>query len=289
MKEIRDIIDWLIKLEDLANKLYTDCAEYFKDDVTLRDFLLKAANDEVLHYNTVKAAAAHLDQLQLRSIAIDLDTEAREKLEAPLNTGFDLLENKKLTKEELFDIIGKIELTEWNDIFIYIVNQFKNQFSDFKDIAINMQNHKRYIEKFLHERSGGSQDLETLNSLTPVWKEKILIVEDDPEIIDLLIAILQDEGEVFTAENGREALDLLEKEYFKVILSDINMPVMNGIEFFENTKKKNPEINSRFIFFTGNPTEENRSFLKKHKLDFILKPAPVTEIRTKVQKLLNRE
>jgi len=61
------------------------------------------------------------------------------------------------------------------------------------------------------------------------------------------------------------------------------MPVMNGIDFFENSKEKHQGINSRFIFFTGNPTPENLSFFKKYDLDYMIKPALVTEIQTRIQ------
>lgn len=68
---------------------------------------------------------------------------------------------------------------------------------------------------------------------------KILIAEDDPFLGKIMGNYLKDEGlEVDTAKNGAEALDLIDKNGYKVILLDLVMPVKSGFDVLEELKKK---------------------------------------------------
>ena len=62
--------------------------------------------------------------------------------------------------------------------------------------------------------------------------KKVLFVDDEVLILYMLNEFFQDQGdfEIFTARNGQEALELIEKEKISVIFTDIQMPVMNGLE-----------------------------------------------------------
>lgn len=69
-------------------------------------------------------------------------------------------------------------------------------------------------------------------------QKEILIVEDDPNIQDVLMLALEFEGyKVVSANNGREALDILPQLNPGLILLDLMMPIMNGWEFVEKIKK----------------------------------------------------
>ena len=63
-------------------------------------------------------------------------------------------------------------------------------------------------------------------------KTKILLVEDDMGMREVLRDILEDEGfEITTAENGKVALTQIENYHFDLVLTDLKMPQMDGIEF----------------------------------------------------------
>jgi two-component system chemotaxis response regulator CheY len=68
----------------------------------------------------------------------------------------------------------------------------------------------------------------------------VLIVDDSVSIREIIKRVLDisgfDVGELFEADNGREALDLLQAEWIDVVISDINMPVMNGIALLEQIR-----------------------------------------------------
>ena len=68
---------------------------------------------------------------------------------------------------------------------------------------------------------------------------KILIVEDDTELCQLFSHVLEKNGyHTRMVSNGQEALDALAEEYVELIISDIMMPVMNGIEAARNIRRK---------------------------------------------------
>lgn len=71
--------------------------------------------------------------------------------------------------------------------------------------------------------------------------EKILYVDDELINLQLFKFNFQKDFNLFLASSGKEALDILEKEPIQVIISDLKMPGMNGIELIKTIKKKDPE------------------------------------------------
>lgn len=94
-----------------------------------------------------------------------------------------------------------------------------------------LQNEKDSYHQKKEERNPGSQ-------------RKVLIVDDERYIRQLLSLMLTNEGyAVLEAENGREALEKLKNSTVEMIITDLRMPQMNGIEFVRELKKQ-PNCNS---------------------------------------------
>ena len=73
--------------------------------------------------------------------------------------------------------------------------------------------------------------------------KRILVADDEMSIRLLYSEELREEGyEVFTASNGREALEVVEKEPLDLIILDIKMPEMNGIEVLRRIKEQHPNL-----------------------------------------------
>jgi two-component system response regulator HydG len=86
-------------------------------------------------------------------------------------------------------------------------------------------------------------------------KEKILLVDDNVDFIDSVKDVLEDEGyHVVAALSGEEAVSLTLKEAFDLVLMDIKMPGMNGVESLVKMKEKSPDI--KVILFTAYAIEE---------------------------------
>src|SRR3989304_6181730 len=89
-------------------------------------------------------------------------------------------------------------------------------------------------------------------------KSTILVVEDDPAMMVALRDILEGEGyAVLPPAAGRSALQALADELPALILSDISMPIMDGIELFEMVRKEPRTAGIPFIFLTARGTSED--------------------------------
>lgn len=82
----------------------------------------------------------------------------------------------------------------------------------------------------------------------------ILVVEDEFSLREMISIILQDEGfATREAENGKQAIALLEQHVFDLILSDVSMPVMDGLELGKHCKAYYPQI--PFVLMSGGSRE----------------------------------
>jgi DNA-binding response OmpR family regulator len=122
-----------------------------------------------------------------------------------------------------------------------------------------------------------------------IFQEKILVVDDDKNMADMLLAILSQEGLVECASNGEEALGSLDADYCAAIITAVEMPVMNGIEFYNRAVKKYPHIKERFLFLVED-TELTKyiSFFEKNNLKYRVKTSQMEMIREAVTDILNR-
>lgn len=118
----------------------------------------------------------------------------------------------------------------------------------------------------------------------------LLVVEDDPAMLIALRDILEAAGyQVSTAHNGEVALDVLRQLEPSLILSDISMPVMDGLELFEKVRKRPGGTAVPFIFLTARGTREEIFAAKKLGVDdYITKPVTSQELLAAVQARLKR-
>lgn len=97
-------------------------------------------------------------------------------------------------------------------------------------------------------------DLAVSETMTATAKQRILLVDDDPAIRQILVRLLVEEDYlVMTAANGLEALALTGTTTFDLVLLDLNMPVKNGWETFEQLSAKNPLM--PIILITARPNQ----------------------------------
>ena len=115
---------------------------------------------------------------------------------------------------------------------------------------------------------------------------KILIADDEAGWRELLLYELQVEGyEVLTAENGFRALQILGDEKVDLVITDICMAGMDGVDFIETFKKKNPE--QKVLFITGYAVEEKlKKAQKLGAVPYLEKPFNMDDLFSTVRKIL---
>jgi signal transduction histidine kinase len=119
-------------------------------------------------------------------------------------------------------------------------------------------------------------------------KEKVLLVDDEQDIRDVLQIALWDAGyEVITAEEGRQAIELFRKEFPPIVITDIKMPGMDGIQLLKLIKADNAETEVIMITGHGDMDLAIRS-LKHEATDFITKPINVDALEIALRRARER-
>lgn len=111
----------------------------------------------------------------------------------------------------------------------------------------------------------------------------ILVVDDDAMNLKRTKVILQKHYDMLFAESGQEALEILKKEKIDMVLLDIAMPDMNGIETFEHMKEES--INIPVIFLTASGDEDDvLDALSLGAVNYLKKPFVPQELLKRVAK-----
>jgi two-component system response regulator YesN len=119
---------------------------------------------------------------------------------------------------------------------------------------------------------------------------KLLVVDDEPIIRKGIIKLINYEelavGSIFEASDGRSALEIVKREKPDIILADINMPVMDGLEFASKAKEVNRD--SKIAMITGyNYFDYAVAALKAGVDDYVVKPVSKDDIKQLLVKLIH--
>lgn len=117
-------------------------------------------------------------------------------------------------------------------------------------------------------------------------KPRILVVDDEESIREFLEIMLKKEGyEITTAEDGQIALDLMKKKSFDMVISDMQMPNVTGMELLKKVKEQSPDI--VFMMITAFATTETAvEAMKIGAFDYITKPFKIDEVRINIANAL---
>ena len=113
-------------------------------------------------------------------------------------------------------------------------------------------------------------------------KPRILIVEDEPDALEVIEELFRNEGyETQTARNGLEALAIIDNREPDILISDLYMPDMDGMKLLDEVSNRFPEVST--IMMTGHKDVNNAvKALQKGARDFILKPFDLKDFLLKV-------
>lgn len=117
---------------------------------------------------------------------------------------------------------------------------------------------------------------------------RVLVVDDEKSMCDLLEIMLKKDGyEVRTTTDPREALELVEREPFHLVLTDVRMPEIDGFQVLRRVKEVQPETLVIMITAYGSP-EGAVEAMKQGAYDYITKPFRVDEVKLVIKKALER-
>lgn len=283
---MKKLVKWLREIEHNANDLYLNAANVFSGDSQFKAFLEHIAEDEAWHYHVMGSAAEYFSSTPPPVPVISVDKETSDKVINFFSDMRERLEKETISKEEFIEKIVEAELSEWNDIFLYVVNILREKTNEFKYPVIKIQDHMKKILKFLEKTSNHSNLLNKLKALPPVWTENILIVDEEEMITTLIKSLLNRDGNIDVANNGEVALNYLEEKFYKLIISDIEMPIMDGITFFKKAIAKFPSLHKRFLFMSGDLSPDIKAFFNENHLKYLSKPMKIRVLREAASEII---
>ena len=120
-------------------------------------------------------------------------------------------------------------------------------------------------------------------------QEKILLIDDESHVLELLSVALEDEEyRILQAKNGKEALSQFKKEKPHVILLDIRMPDMNGLEVLRQIKESN-QISSVIMMSAYGAMETVLEAIKRGAYDYLTKPVDLEKVKVLIRRALEAQ
>src|SRR3989344_7154516 len=120
-------------------------------------------------------------------------------------------------------------------------------------------------------------------------KEKILIIDDDPDILDVLTLALSEYYEILAANNGEEGLKLAQSKAPDLVITDYKMPVMDGRQFCQTLKKDILLQHIPVIMLTGKGEVKDKvGGIDAGADDYVVKPFEPEELLARIKMILRR-
>jgi CheY-like chemotaxis protein len=283
---MKKLIRWLIDKEKKAERCYSNAAALFSGEKELAGFLRILAEDEKRHREILTKGAEFIQKSCCPPV-ISVDRETTRKINISFKGVEKNIARGSLTKEDLFDCIVTIEYSELNDLFVYVINTLRECPGDFYASAEELEEHKKYIEKFFEADPSLGRFLERIRRL-PSVSERVLMVDASESSVELFKAILKDKAVVEGAADGKEALEKIRGRTFSAIITDVRVPLIDGIELYKKAIERYPRMNKRVLFFTAYEDAEKVAFFKRNNLNYFVKPVSIKEIKETVSEILTR-
>ncbi|MEJ5228044.1 response regulator [Thermodesulfovibrio sp.] len=118
--------------------------------------------------------------------------------------------------------------------------------------------------------------------------EKILIVDDEPDMLKLLSMILREKTpyEITTTNNPIEAVELAKEGNFDLVITDLKMPGLDGLQLLEEVKKRDEDVPVIIIITAYGTIDAATEAIEKGGFDFITKPFKKEQILFTIEKAL---
>lgn len=273
------------EMEERAGRIYWKAGIAAANDAGLQGLLKGLSHEEDEHMRLLLNLEGHIKSTE-ELASLDVNEEAVKSTSDYFGLAEKRIDAGRLTNENLVDCVATTETSEWNAEFLKVINALKENSRLFIPVAARIQQHKRSVERFIASRPGFNRFLTGMRSLPDVWSERLLIVDDDRAVADVVTAVLEEEGDVDCAADGLEAMEKIKSGYYAAIVSDYSMPVMNGMELLRKAEESFPGIRRRFLFFTSD--YDGIEHLKEKGVRTLMKPASAGELACEVASILAR-
>lgn len=125
---------------------------------------------------------------------------------------------------------------------------------------------------------------------TAHFEKTVLVVDDEELLLELFLQLFEESGyQVDTTVSGRNAVTMLERKDYNLIIMDYKMPDMGGKALYLWLKNRKPHLADRVLFITGDTlSRETEAFLDETGLPYLAKPFGIQDAKTLVYQFLER-
>jgi len=278
---LEQFIDEAIQLELNAAEIYTIFSETIPEDANFWATLAWEEKNHAAVLKTGKDVLIPIDQFpgNILPNVIQVLVDTNYWLNS-LKEQF--LENKP-DRKTAFSIAIKIESSAGEQHFQSVMDTPSDSsiLKILQELCEDDIHHLNRIQEYMksHDQPGEVSENNPKN---------ILIVINDDSIAKLLKTILESEGHIDIAGNGRAGLQKVQDKDYGLIVSAVEMPIVDGIQFYNEAKGVYTDPQKRFLFFTSEPSSERILFFKNEDVRYLTKPATVNEIRAAALSILGQ-
>jgi len=287
--DIGDVVSWIESIEQFVGRLYTSAAKTFANDKNFSKFLTRLAEDEQSHAQFMSMVSAYLREKQKQCILdIALDRKTRDRVETPLKRFEEHLAGKSISKRRVVEYMARAESSELNPVFLYIVGKFGEMNREAERMTAEIQSHLFRIQDYINALPQDLKPSIDVGTLPAVWEQRFLVVDDHGSLRELVTSLLSRRGSVEAVAGGGDGLEMVREHFYNGVVSDIQMPGMDGFEFYQRAVECEPKLSKHFLFYSADITPEREAYLKKNKLRFLRKPFALSEFMTTIDQLVRQ-
>jgi len=286
-QHLNDIIGWLRRMEDLAFHYYQESADRFSAPSPLLSFLTQMAMDKAWRFHLMGSAKELLRGFELQGgPVIDIDAETWQNVELPLKKGFHKLKQDTLQQTDLVESICSAEFSEWNEIFLYVLDICREYSRTFEPVLHTLRDHGRRIESLMEDLPDDLRCYRSHQNRPGLWEYRLLIFDRKGPSAALFARLLAQFGPVVMVSDDREALDEIRRQLYSVVVCNVDTLQGNGTDFFDRIHHADPELAQRILLLAGDVSAELESYCKTHSLPIIRKPITISQFQKAVRRML---
>jgi len=283
---LTELVGWLVSVERLAHDVYRATADALSADASVSGFVSSLADNEAEHADLMaEIQECVVAKEGVPAPEIRVDSALREAVEAPLRRLQTEVTAGTITRKRAIALIAEVELTEWNEVFLYVVGTFGAESRETEMMLATIQEHERRVEAFIAGLPPHMRPDVDVAELAKIWGVKLLVVDDHRLLRELISGLLKSSGQVTTAENGEQALEATRRHFFDAVVCDLRMPEMTGLDFYRQAVSEHPDLRNRFVFLSFDPSPSDVEYLEQQGLPLLAKPFEPEELTDAIHRI----
>ncbi len=285
--EVEEVVTWLKSIESHVGSIYKKAAKLFINDKEFSSFLTKLSEDEKLHSDFMAMVYDYLVKNK-KHVLLDvfLDDKTINNVEGLLNKFENHLAGEKVSKKQVIEYMARAESCELNPVFLYIAGTYGTLNRETEYITSEIQSHLLRIHNYIDTVSSDLKPSINLEQFTAIWDSRFLIVDDNETLRKLISSLLSSKGCTEMASDGSEAMEMVRRHFYNAIVSDIEMPNMDGFEFYQKAIEYDPRLRQNFLFYSADISPYREDYLKRNHLPFLRKPFGLSDFQNMIEQFL---